>query len=434
LKPAKYLHTSQGLPSKAALFYSKKYTMPKITMPKIVIAPDSFKGTLTASQAAIALATGLQQALPDASIIQCPLADGGEGTLDSLQAVLDGTLHPVAVQNAVNHLQTAPVYCCEIQGQSAAVVEVATVVGITDRAALQHPVQKRTTLGLGQLLRWSLDQRVRHIYVGLGGSSTNDGGAGLLVGLGAMLQDADGNTLAPTPAGLAQLAKVDFSGLDRRVFDSKIVLLSDVDSPLCGPQGATHTFGLQKGLTDSAERDRIDQSLAHFATLADQALLQRFPNRSIPGTHTRPGTGAAGGLGFALQLLGGTYTSGATLIAEMLHLPELLQDADWLITGEGCSDRQTLAGKAPWVAAQMAHAQGIPVTVLSGAIVPGDLAQLETLFQGSCFSLAPGTSCCFSDSEAPVSVEECKTNAADWMTKAGLALGRRWSKDSRAGF
>jgi glycerate 2-kinase len=395
-------------------------------MPKIVIAPDSFKGTLTASQAAIALATGLQQALPNASIIQCPLADGGEGTLDSLQAVLDGTLHPVAVQNAVSLLQTAPVFCGEIQGQSAAVLEVATVVGITDRTALQHPVQERTTLGLGQLLRWSLDQGIRHIYVGLGGSSTNDGGAGLLVSLGATLQDAAGNALAPTPAGLAQLATVDFSGLDRRIFDSQIVLLSDVDSLLCGPQGATHTFGPQKGLTDSAERDRIDQHLAHFATLAEQTLLQLFPNRSILGTHIRPGTGAAGGLGFALQLLGATYTSGATLIAEMLHLPQLLQDADWLITGEGCSDRQTLAGKAPWVAAQMAQAQGVPVTLLSGAIIPSDLAQLETLFQGSCFSLSPGTRCCFSASEAPISVEECKAHAFDWMTQAGLALGRRW--------
>ncbi len=395
-------------------------------MPKIVIAPDSFKGTLTASQAAIALATGLQQALPDASIIQCPLADGGEGTLDSLQAVLDGTLYPVAVQNAVNLLQTATVFCCEIQGQSAAVLEVATVVGITDRATLQHPVQERTTLGLGQLLRWSLDQGIRYIYVGLGGSSTNDGGAGLLVGLGVTLRDAAGNTLAPTSAGLAQFATVDFSGLDRRIFDTQIVLLSDVDSPLCGPQGATHTFGTQKGLTDLVERDRIDQYLAHFATLAEQALFQLFPNRSILGTHSRPGAGAAGGLGFALQLLGATYTSGATLIAEMLHLPQLLQDADWLITGEGCSDRQTLAGKAPWIAAQMAQAQGIPVTLLSGAIISGDLARLETLFQGSCFSLSPGNSCCFSASEAPISVEECKAHASDWMTKAGLALGRRW--------
>jgi glycerate 2-kinase len=396
-------------------------------MLKIVIAPDSFKGTLTAPQAAIALAAGLRQVLPSASILQCPLADGGEGTIGALQAVLDGTLHQVEVQNAVNLSQTAPVYCCNVKGNSAAVLEVATVVGITDQVTLQHPVQSRMTLGLGQLLQWSLDGGVRHIYVGLGGSSTNDGGAGLLAGLGATLLDAAGNELAPTPAGLAQLAAVDFSGLDRRIFETQIILLSDVDSPLCGPHGATHTFGLQKGLTDSAERDRIDQDLARFATIAEQALFQLFPNRPILGTHTRPGTGAAGGLGFALQLLGGTYTSGATLIAELLGLPQFLQDADWLITGEGCSDRQTLAGKAPWVAAQMAQAQGVPVTLLSGAIVQADLELLQDKFRGACFSLSPGSSCCFSALEAP-SADECKTRASVWMTRAGVELGHRWKQ------
>ncbi len=391
----------------------------------IVVAPDSFKGTLTAPQAATALAAGLQQALPDAAILQCPLADGGEGTIESLQAVLDGTLHQVAVPNAANLIQTAPVYCCELEGHSSAVLEAATVVGITDRVALRHPVQARTTQGLGQLIQWILNRGVRQIYVGLGGSSTNDGGAGLLAGLGMRLLDVAGNALSPSPAGLAQLAAVDFSDFDRRIFETQIVLLSDVDSPLCGPQGATHTFGPQKGLTDSAERDRIDHHLARFATLAEQALLQLFPDRAILGTHTRPGTGAAGGLGFALQLLGGTYTSGATLIAEMLRLPQLLQGADWLITGEGCSDRQTLAGKAPWVAAQMAHAQGVPVTLLSGAIIPADLALLQSNFQGSCFSLSSGSSCCFGASEAP-GADESKARASDWMTRAGLELGHWW--------
>jgi glycerate 2-kinase len=399
--------------------------MLRIKTPKIILAPDSFKGTLTARQAAIALTAGLQQSLPNASIFQCPLADGGEGTLESLQSVLAGMLNPVTVKNAADILQAAPVYCCEVKGHSAAVIEVATVVGITDRTARQKPVQQRTTLGLGQLLQWSLDQEIRHLYVGLGGSCTNDGGAGLLVGLGAQLLDADGHALAPTPAGLAQLTEVDFSGLDRRIFDSQIAVLSDVDSPLCGSQGATQVFGPQKGLTDPAERDRIDHNLAHFAALAEQALFRLFPRRSILGTQAKPGSGAAGGLGFALQLLGGTYTSGARLIADMLHLPQLLQNADWLITGEGRSDRQTLAGKAPWVAAQMAHAQGVPVTLLSGAISPSDLEILRQAFRGDCLSLAPGMSCCFSPSEAPASLADCKTHAAAWLTQAGIALGNQ---------
>jgi glycerate 2-kinase len=394
-------------------------------MPKILISSDSFKGTLTARQATTALTAGLQQALPDATLLQCPLADGGEGTIESLQAVLNGTIHLETVKSAVEGWQQAPVYCCELEG-SAAVLEVATVVGLTE-TALRQPAQQRTTLGLGQLLRWTLAQNIPSIYIGLGGSSTNDGGAGLLVGLGARLLDAAGHSLAPTPEGLAQLAEVDFSGLDRQIFDRQLVLLSDVNSPLCGTQGATHTFGPQKGLTDAAERDGIDRHIARYAALAETALARLMPNReTIPGTHTRPGSGAAGGLGFALQLLGGTYTSGAKVIARMLGLPQLLKQTDWLITGEGCSDRQTLAGKAPWIAAQMAQAQGVPVTLLSGTIVSGDVERLKTAFGSDCFSLAPGPTCCFSPSEAPANAEDCKVHAEDWMAKAGEALGHRW--------
>lgn len=394
--------------------------------PTIAIAPDSFKGTLTATEAAQAIADGLLQVLPFAKILQWPMADGGEGTLESLQTVLGGELEQWVVQNAVGSPTKADFYRCKIQSQPVAVLEVAQVVGVTDPEPQQYRAIQRTTLGLGELIRHTLDLGVQQLYIGLGGSCTNDGGAGLLVGLGAKLLDNQGHLLSPTPQGLAKLKSIDFSGLDSRLQSTRLILLSDVNSPLCGPDGATHTFGPQKGLVDREERDRIDTHLRHFAALSEQAMAQQQPHRqNILGLHTQPGTGAAGGLGFALQLLGGIHTSGAQFIAELLDIPQQLLQVDWLITGEGCSDRQTLQGKAPWVVAQMAHNKGVPVTLLSGAIVPEDLADLTKAFQGECLSLTPSSTCCFPSSDAPTSPNDCLRHAAEWMQKAGLYLGQQ---------
>ena len=181
---------------------------------------------------------------------------------------------------------------------------------------------------------------------------------------------------------------------------------------------------------DREERDRIDAHLLHFAALAEQEMAQWQPHhcQSVQRLHTQPGTGAAGGLGFALQLLGGVHTSGAQFIAELLNIPQQLTQVDWLITGEGCSDRQTLQGKAPWVVAQMAHNKGVPVTLLSGAIIPEDLADLTQSFKGKCFSLTPGPACCFPSSDAPASPNDCLLHAADWMQKAGYQLGQWWQQ------
>jgi glycerate 2-kinase len=402
--------------------------------PTIAIAPDSFKGTLTAKQAAQALADGLRQALPSAHILQWPMADGGEGTLDSLQAVLGGTFEQWIVQNAVGSPIQACFYRCNIQNQPAAVLEVAQVVGIADPAQQQYPVAQRTTQGLGELLRHTLDLGLRQLYIGLGGSCTNDGGAGLLAGLGAKLLDDRGGCLPATPEGLAQLSNIDFSSLDPRLQSTQLILLSDVQSPLCGPDGATHTFGPQKGLWERAERDRIDGYLNRFAALAQQAMAQQNPRYKLGySLQDQPGTGAAGGLGFALQLLGGIHTSGAQFIAALLNIPHHLKQVDWLITGEGCSDRQTLQGKAPWVVAQMAHNEGIPVTLLSGEIVPEDLANLTQSFKGTCFSLTSGSACCFPASDAPSSAEDCRLHAAHWMQKAGLQLGQWWLQNRPMG-
>jgi glycerate 2-kinase len=276
-------------------------------------------------------------------------------------------------------------------------------------------------------LRAAQGQPAFTLYVGLGGTCTNDGGAGLLVGLGAKLLDGAGQVLEPTVAGLAQLAAIAVDDLDHRIFDGPIVVLSDVNSPLCGPAGATQVFGPQKGLTDSSERAQIDRSLARYAALAEAALAPLCSQRRVLDTQLRPGAGAAGGLGFALQLLGATYTSGAGLMTQLLGLSRLLEDSDWLITGEGCSDQQTLAGKAPWMAARQAQAQGVPVTLLSGLIRTEDAAALQQAFQGPCLSLAPGPHCCFSAAEAPPTAEACQSDAVHWMVKAGKVLGQQWA-------
>jgi glycerate 2-kinase len=392
---------------------------------KIAIAPDSFKGTLTAAEVAAALATGLQQALPQATLYQWPLADGGEGTLAAIQTVWGGGCQSWSVENAMGSPIQAPLYCRDIAARPTAVIEVAQIVGIADQQAMQHSVLQRTTRGVGQLMQHALDQSMRQFYVGLGGSCTNDGGAGLMVGLGARLFNAQRQILPPTPEGLRQLAQVDFSGLPTVLLESNIVVLSDVASPLCGPEGATYTFGPQKGLTDALERHQCDHTLAHFAQLAETAMQPLMPHRPLTGLHTQPGTGAAGGLGFALQLLGGTYRSGAAFIAELWNIPQRLQHIDWLITGEGRSDHQTLQGKAPWMVARLAQEQQVPVTLLSGQIAIDNQVKLEEAFGSRCYSLMPGPACCFRAPDAPQDLKDCCRNAYQWLIKAGFHLGQQ---------
>jgi glycerate 2-kinase len=390
------------------------------TAPTIVVAPDSFKGTLSAQEATVALCKGLLQVLPHATIIQCPMADGGEGTLQAFQAALpDGSLQSHLVTGADGQQQTSQFFEWTLNERPAVVIEVANVVGITESAVIENqPCTQRTTLGVGELIQKALDQGVRSIYIGLGGSSTNDGGAGLLVALGAKLLDTEGHTIPEaTPRGLSRLAQVDCSGLNPLLQETHLEILSDVDNPLCGPRGATQTFGLQKGLRRQSERDRIDRDLAYFATLAQQAMAQSSCIQN------QPGAGAAGGLGFALQLLGAKYTSGAQCIAQLVGLGEALDQADWLITGEGCSDRQTLMGKVPQVVAGMAK-QRVHKTLLSGAIEAGAIDELlQQTFQ-DCFTLSPSAVCLFK-ADAPT-LDDCLHNTFDVMVRAGVQLGHYW--------
>ncbi len=370
--------------------------------PVVVIAPDSFKGSLSAQEVAAAIGAGIKRAIPDAEVRLCPIADGGEGTLDALMHA-GGERLTVTCRNAAGEPFTAPV---GILNNGSAVVESAAIVGLTDAAGTALAVDERTTLGVGDAILSLLDRGARHFLVALGGSSTNDGGAGLLAALGVKFLDAAGEPVPPVPAQLQRIARVDASLLDSRVKQAQFVAMSDVDNPLCGEEGATAVFGPQKGVQPE-QVPVIDRALAHFARVLEAALGHQAA--------TRPGAGAAGGLGYALLMLGAQFRSGAETVADHIGLDQALAGADWLITGEGRSDAQTLHGKAPFIASQRARRAGVPTTLLSGGIDRKSLEKLQTSFSG-CFSIAFG----------PMSLQEAIAQAPDLLKDSGEQLARLW--------
>jgi glycerate kinase len=368
--------------------------------PVVVVAPNSFKGSLSALDAANAIATGLRRVWPHADVRVRPMADGGDGTLDAVLSA-GGERRTARVSGAAG---TAVDAAYGLIGGDTAIVESAQVVGLIDTVATARPVEERTTQGLGQLIDSLLQAGIGKFLIGLGGSSTNDGGAGLLSALGMKLLDANGKAVAPTPAGLTKLVRVDARALDRRLSGARFTILSDVDNPLCGERGATAIFGPQKGVRAESVAT-IDVTLARFAKLAEAAMGR--------GAMDRPGAGAAGGLGFALMLIGGEIRSGAEAVADLLGLDAALGGADWLITGEGRTDRQTLLGKAPLVAARRATAKGVPATLISGAIERGDLPELSRAFAG-CESIVFG----------PMTLEDCIADTAGLMADRAEQLAR----------
>ena len=361
---------------------------------RIVLAPDSFKGSLSAPDVCAALGRGIARALPDAQIVARPMADGGEGTLDAVLAAVGaaGRRQAHTVQGAGGAMADAAYGVIGEGAAAIAVIEVAQVVGITDTRALAVPVADRSTRGVGEMIAALLDRGVRRFMIGLGGSSTNDGGSGMLAALGLALADRDGRPVDATPRALAALARVDAARLDPRLSECEIRIMSDVNNPLCGDLGATAIFGPQKGVTP-AEVPVFDAVLARYAALAEAAVGRRAA--------LLPGAGAAGGLGFALQLVGGTFASGAAVVADLIGLDAALAGADWAITGEGRTDRQTLLAKAPFVVAQRAAAARVPVTLVSGAVDAASLPELARHFAG-CFALPNG----------PATLDDCIAGAA----------------------
>lgn len=376
-------------------------------MRAIILAPDSFKGALSAPEVTEALAQGIWRVWPEARLKLMPMADGGEGTLDAVLAAARGERRTARVSGADHRPVEAAWGLLRREGGTAppsavAVLEAAQVVGLT--LGPEASVEERTTRGLGELVRLCLDLGIRRFMIGVGGSSTNDGGAGVLAALGARLLDAAGRELAATPAGLEHLARVDFSSLDVRLSEAEITLMSDVQNPLCGPTGATAVFGPQKGV-DADAIAALDARLRHLADLCDA-----WAGHAVS---MQPGAGAAGGLGYVFQLLGAKNRSGAEVVCELSGLDAALAEADWVITGEGRTDAQTLLGKVPDVVARHARRAGVAVTLVSGAVEEADLARFADRFDG-CFSIAP----------RPMTLEEAMAKTAPLLADRAEQLAR----------
>jgi glycerate kinase len=322
-------------------------------MPRVLLAPDKFKGSLSALGVAEAVAAGMRRRRPDVEVGILPVADGGDGTL---AAALANGFERVDV--TVSGPTGEPVDTAFARRGPTAVVEMADACGLLRLAEGTLPGTTASSRGLGQVLAAALDAGCTSLVVGIGGSASTDGGAGMLRALGAELLDAEDRPLPDGGAALAELQRLDLTGLHPRLREVEVVVACDVDNPLTGPQGAAAVYGPQKGLA-SEEIPRLDAALAHWADLVGRAT----------GSDVRlsPGAGAAGGVGFAaLAVLGATLRPGIELILDLLDFPERVCHYDLVVTGEGSLDEQSLRGKAPVGVAEAARRQGVPVVAVCG--------------------------------------------------------------------
>lgn len=328
---------------------------------KFVLAPDSFKESMTAAEAATAMERGIRSVFPDAVCVAAPMADGGEGTAEALVAALGGTFVTADVQDALG--RTVPATYGFVAAEKLAVVEIAAAAGVHLVAVVDRDPRIASSFGVGQLIIDALDRGARRFIVGLGGSVTNDGGAGMLQALGARLLDVDGAELPRGGAALARLARIDLSGIDPRLAGTTFRIACDVTNPLLGPSGASRVFGPQKGADESAVAE-LDAALGVFAS-----VVTATTGREVA---TVAGAGAAGGLGAAfLAFLESTMQRGIDVVMEAAHLSESMAGADIVFTGEGSIDAQTLGGKTPLGVAETAARHGIPVIAFAGRVGEG---------------------------------------------------------------
>ena len=327
---------------------------------RVVIAPDSFKGSLSAVEVAEALARGVRRAWPAAQVELLPVADGGEGWVETLVRATGGRLVTRQVTGPLGEPVEAQYGLFQQDGEEVAVIEMAAASGLTLVPPDRRDPRVTTTRGTGELIRDALDQGARRLLVGIGGSATNDGGAGMAQALGVRFLDEAGAELPPGGAALARLARVDLSGLDPRLAQTEVVVACDVDNPLTGERGAAAVYGPQKGATPEMVQE-LDAALAHFADVVEGVIGRSF--RELPGA------GAAGGLGFGLMAFAGARLQrGIELALETLQADRHFAWASLVITGEGRIDRQTLHGKVPFGVARRAAAFGVPGGGVAGAV------------------------------------------------------------------
>ncbi|WP_393947385.1 glycerate kinase [Kluyvera intermedia] len=325
---------------------------------KIVIAPDSYKESLSALDVACAIEAGFREIYPDAEYVKIPVADGGEGTVEAMVAATQGRVIPVKVTGPLGE-PVAGFY--GVSGdEQCAFIEMAAASGLELLSPAQRNPLKTTSWGTGELIRHALDLGVRRIIIGLGGSATNDGGAGMVQALGAKLLTDEHQHIGQGGAELAALMKIDISELDSRLADCQIDVACDVTNPLTGEEGASAVFGPQKGATPEMVTN-LDHALAHYAARIKQDL--GIAVLSLEGG------GAAGGMGAALfAFCGAKLRPGIDIVTEALHLDTLVADANLVITGEGRMDSQTIHGKVPVGVARVARRYHIPVIGIAGSL------------------------------------------------------------------
>lgn len=375
----------------------------KTSAVKIAVAPDSFKGSLTALEAATCIERGLKRGVSGLSVVKIPMADGGDGTVPAIVSCTAGRVVTRTVRDPLGRPVRASF---GVTGDgTTAIVEMAAASGVALLKPCERNPMVTTTYGTGELIRHALKLGVREILVGIGGSATNDGGTGMARALGVRFRDANGRDLKEGGGALGALAAIDLGGLDARLAGVKVDVACDVDNPLVGPRGAAHVYGPQKGATP-AMVDKLDAGLRQLARVVRSDL-----GMSILRT---PGSGAAGGLGGGLMaFLGGTLRPGIDIVIEIVRLRKRIKGCDLVITGEGRMDGQTVFGKAPAGVARIAGEEGIPVIAISGC-VGADVRQV----------MGVGIDAYFSALQEPVNEEDLPVRGPAMLEDCAEQIGR----------
>ncbi|QZP18822.1 glycerate kinase [Pseudomonas sp. DR208] len=372
---------------------------------KIIIAPDSFKDSLSAEGVAQAIAEGLAQVWPDAELVQCPMADGGEGTVDAVLAACKGQLRHHVVHGPLGTAVEA--HWGWLADSHTAIIEMAEASGLQLVPPGQRDACTTTTHGTGELIRAALDAGAERIILAIGGSATNDGGAGAMQALGVQLFDAEDQPLAPGGLALARLARISLEHLDPRLAQVCFEIAADVNNPLCGPHGASAIFGPQKG-ANPEQVQQLDAALGRFADHCAKVLSK--------DVRDEPGSGAAGGLGFAAKaFFGAQFRAGVEVVAELVGLDAAVRGADLVITGEGRFDAQTLRGKTPFGVARIARQHKVPVIVIAGTLGDG----YEQMY-------AHGVDAAFALPSGPMTLEQACAEAPRLLSERAADVARLW--------
>ncbi|MGE5544927.1 MAG: glycerate kinase [Bacillota bacterium] len=373
-------------------------------MKRIIVAPDSFKESLTAAKVAFYIAEGIHKVLPEAEVIQIPLSDGGEGLIDALVSGTGGRFISRKVTGPLGEEVTARF---GILGDNrTAVIEMAEASGLALVPRERRNPMVTTTYGTGELIKAALDLRCRRMIVGIGGSATNDGGSGMAEALGVRLLDADGHVIGRGAEGLLRLSSIDMSAVDPRLSQTEILVACDVTNPLYGPTGASFVYGPQKGASPEM-LPVMDQALFNLAR-----VIKRDLNLEVEGI---AGAGAAGGLGAGLMAFaGGKLCSGLRMVLEILDFESRLAGGvDLVITGEGQINDQTLFGKVPAGVASLAKKYDLPVLAIVGSIGPGAEKVYEAGID-AIMSITPG----------PINLDEAMTRAGELVSDATARVMR----------